>query len=124
MEQLGKTIINDEVFVDLAKAAMSSVNEVSYKDRKGTWSGITQIFSERFTPQIAVKKKDDEEQKTVSYDLKLSLLYGVNIPDTVKRVREAILKEVEELTGYQVVNIDISVENLIKPDIIKETETE
>lgn len=124
MDQMGKTVINDEVFVDLAKAAMLNVNEVSCQERKGAWSGIAQIFADRFTPQISVKKDDSEEQATVAFDLKLALLYGVNIPETVKRVREAILKDVEELTGYKVEKIDISVEKLVKPETIKNIEDE
>jgi len=119
MENLGKTVIQDEVFTDITRNAMQKVNEVFQKDRKGALAGLTQILSERIAPQVTVKKADKESPETpfgtVAFDLKLTLVYGVNIPDVVKRVRETIIGEVETLTGYTVERIDVSVEKLVTP---------
>ncbi len=121
----GKMLISDEVFLEIAKTAMLNVNEVSLQERKSTLGGITQIFAERFTPQISVKKYDDEEEEeknSVALDLKLTLLYGVSIPETVKRVRETITKEIEEMTGYKVEYIDVYVDKLIKAEKLQSEE--
>lgn len=121
----GKMLISDEVFLEIAKTAMLNVNEVSLQERKSTLSGITQIFAERFIPQISVKRVDDEGeegQNSVSLDLKLTLLYGVNIPETVKRVRDTVTKEIEEMTGYQVECIDVYVDKLVKAEKLQTEE--
>lgn len=117
---LGKTIINDEVFIELARSSMMKVNEVILQERKGTLSGLAQIFTERFIPQVSVKKTpaDSGEGTTgaVSFDLKLAVLYGVNIPEVVGRVRDTVAQEVEITTGYKVECIDITIDKLIKPE--------
>jgi uncharacterized alkaline shock family protein YloU len=130
MELSGKTVIQDEVFTEITRNAMQKVNEVFQKDRKGTLAGLTQILSERIAPQVTVKKADKESPEapfgSVAFDLKLTLVYGVNIPDVVRRVRETIVEEVETLTGYTVERIDVSVEKLVTPcktesDIVQPT---
>ena len=52
----------------------------------------------------------------VSLELKLTLVYGVRIPDVVAQVREKVTEEIESVTGYKVERIDISVEKLVKPE--------
>jgi uncharacterized alkaline shock family protein YloU len=120
MELSGKTVIQDEVFTEITRNAMQKVNEVFQKERKGALAGLTQIIAERIAPQVTVKKADKDSLETpfgtVAFDLKLTLLYGVNIPDVVKKVREIISNEVEILTGYTVERIDVSVEKLVRPD--------
>lgn len=116
----GKTIINDSVFVEIAKEAMQKVEDVFRQERKGAFLGLTRIFTERFTPQIAVKKTEaagiDEGFGTVALDVKISVIYGVNIPEVAKKVREKIVSEIETLTGYAVEKVDITIEKIIKPE--------
>ncbi len=121
MEDVGKTVINDEVFTEIARTAMLTVNDVFRQERKGALAELTQMLSGRFAPQISVKKNVSEEGATVplgsvSFDMKLTLVYGVNIPDAVNRVRQAVITEVEAITGYKVEAIDITVEKLVKPE--------
>ena len=121
----GKTIISEEVFVDLAKMAMSGIESVSTNTgQKISLVQLARLVADKVSPQISVKKTDAAETDvneavtvaTVSFDLKVSVVYGQNIPAVVEKVRETVRNEVESITGYKVSNIDITVERLVKPD--------
>lgn len=120
MEVIGKTVISDEVFAELARASLQKVNEVFFQEKKGTLAELTTLIAEKFVPQIIIKKTETDTPEntkgTVSYEIKLSLIYGINIPEALKKVRETITNEVESITGYQVDRIDIFVEKLVRQE--------
>lgn len=122
----GKTIINDSVFIEIAREAMQKVEDVFRQEKRGALSGFTRIFTERFTPQITVKKTEGQGIVngfgTVAIDAKISVLYGVNIPEVAKKVREKIISEIEALTGYTVEKVDITIEKIIKPEVAEDKE--
>ena len=98
--------------------------EVARQEKKSALAGLTQLFSERIAPQIVVKRLEAEDLTlTVAFEIKLTLIYGVRIPDVVEKVRCAIKREVEELTGYKVDRIDILVEKLVRADLPPELPT-
>lgn len=124
---LGKMTISDEVFIELARTAMQKVeNVVSDSQTKDTFGKVVKNALQKFIPDIHVKtndksgkeKADVEDQviPVVSLELKLTLVYGVRIPDVVAQVREKVTEEIEGITGYKVERIDISVEKLVKPE--------
>ncbi len=117
-----KLVIQEDVFVDITKNALQKVNEVFREEKKGTLAGLTQVFAEKIIPHIAIRKIDSENSEqpgSVSLDMKLSLVYGVKIPEAVHNVKEAVTLEIENLTGYKVEKIDIIVDKLVKPDKIE-----
>lgn len=117
MDETNRTQLNDEVFVEIARSAMQNVNEIARQEKKGTLSELTQLFSERLAPQIVVKRVEtDDLSPAVSFDIKLTLIYGVRIPEVVDKVRGAIKAEVENLTGFKVDRVDILVEKLIRSE--------
>lgn len=120
MELASKTVISEEVFAELARASLNKVNEVFYQEKKGALAELTTLIAEKFIPQIVVKKTENdtspETPGKVAYEIKLSLVYGIFIPDAVKKVRETIAAEVESITGYQVERIDVIVEKLIRQE--------
>lgn len=121
MSLAGKTVISEDVFIDLAKNALTKEPDISKQEKKGPLTELFQMFTERFAPQVSVKKTEtlnqEEASNTVSFELKLILVYGVNIPDAVTKIREAISQEVTAYTGYTVEKIDVVVEKLVRPDI-------
>ena len=124
MEEIDRTQITDDVFLEIARSAMQNVNEVARQEKKSALAGLTQLFSERIAPQIVVKRLEAEDLTlTVAFEIKLTLIYGVRIPDVVEKVRCAIKREVEELTGYKVDRIDILVEKLVRADLPPELPT-
>ena len=120
----GKTTINDSVFVEIAREAMQKVEDVFRKEKKGALLGFTRAFTERFAPQITVKKTESTAVENsfgaVSLDVKISVFYGVNIPEVARKVREKIVSEIETLTGYSVEKVDITIEKIIKPEQAEE----
>ena len=115
MDEQERTQVTDDVFLDIARSAMQAVNEVARQEKKGALAELTQLFSERIAPQIVVKRAD-AEIAAVTFEIKLTLIYGVRIPEVVEKVRSAVKTEVESLTGYTVQRIDILVEKLIRPE--------
>ncbi|MDD2283709.1 MAG: Asp23/Gls24 family envelope stress response protein [Eubacteriales bacterium] len=115
----GKLIVNDEVFADIALAALQKVDDVIRQQRKGTLSGLSRLLTGKFASKINVEKSDgDEDLGTVSFDLRLVVTYGVVIPEVAAKVREAVIKDVTTFTGYKVDRVDITVEKLVQPEEI------
>ena len=125
---LGRMIISEEVFVELAKTAMNKVeNVVTDSQSKDTLGQIVKSVAQRLSPHIHVKKNDREKDKpeadieagfvaTVAFELKLTVVYGVSIPEVVNVVRQKVKEEVETISGYKVDRIDVIVEKLVKPE--------
>jgi uncharacterized alkaline shock family protein YloU len=112
-----RTLLTDEVFVEIARSAMLNVNEVARQGKKGALAELTQLFSERIAPQIVVKRMEAEDgSPSVTFDIKLTLIYGVRIPEVVDKVRSSVKSEVESLTGVKVDRIDILIEKLVRPE--------
>jgi uncharacterized alkaline shock family protein YloU len=124
----GRTLINDSVFIDIAKEAMRKVEEVYKQDKKGGLAGFTQMFVDRFAPQISVKKTEgmefEEAEPSVDFEVKVSVVYGVKIPEVAQKARDKIISEVETLTGYHVEKVDLIVERIVKPEDIHEEKKE
>ena len=120
MEVVGKTVISDDVFVELARTSLHNVNEVYRQERRGALAELTQLLAEKFIPQIVVKRTEADAAEVdlgkVSYEMKLTLNYGINIPEAVKKVRETVATEVESLTGYHVERIDVVVDKLVRSE--------
>lgn len=124
----GRTSIGESVFLEIAKEAMHKVEDVIKEEKKWALSGITKAFTDRFAPQIKVKKRDpidtEDNVGTVSFEVTLSVIYGVKIPEVAQKVREKIINEVETLTGYKVEKVDISIDKIIKLEDIQEEKKE
>ena len=128
----GKTIISEEVFADLAKTAMSKVENVAAASEDvSTLAAVVKKVADRVIPQVIVKKTDaiagDEENQQstvgrVSFEIKITVIYGANIPETTTKLRQVLLDEVERITGYQVDKVDVIVEKLVKAESGNEKE--
>jgi uncharacterized alkaline shock family protein YloU len=128
----GKTIISEEVFADLAKTAMSKVENVAVAPEDvSTLAAVVKKVADRVIPQVIVKKTDaiagdDENQQStvgrVSFEIKITVIYGANIPETTTKLRQVLLDEVEHITGYQVDKVDVIVEKLVKAESVAEKE--
>ena len=122
MDEQDRTQVTDEVFLEIARSAMQAVNEVARQEKRGALAELTQLFSERIAPQIVVRRPESDVA-SVAFEIKLTLIYGVRIPDVVEKVRAAVKAEVENLTGYAVQRIDVLVEKLVRPEPMAEAES-
>ena len=117
-----RTTVNENVFQAIAEIALKNIDDIVAKEKKGTLAGLSKIFQERFSPQITVKKSEQEEVDLgeVSFEMKLAVIYGVNIPEAAARIRKEIVETVEKITGYKVTQVDIVVDRIVE---LKELET-
>ena len=122
MDEQDRTQVTDDVFLDIARSAMQAVNEVARQEKRGALAELTQLFSERIAPQIIVRRPEPEVA-AVAFEIKLTLIYGVRIPEVVEKVRAAVKAEVENLTGYAVQRIDVLVEKMVRPEPVAEAES-
>ena len=118
---VGKLVVAEEVFVDITMAALLKVEDVIRQERKGALSGLGRLFSGRLSSEIKVQKSEIDEEGAeapgeVSFDLKLTVAYGVNIPEAAKKVRDAVAKDIHSITGYKVDKVDITVERMVRPE--------
>jgi len=116
----GKLIVSEEVFVDIARESLKKVEDVTRQNKKGAFSGLERLLTGKMTSKVIVKKADADGEEaapgTVSFDLRLILVYGVNIPEVAEKVRETVAKDVSSITGYQVERVDITVEKVVRPE--------
>ena len=95
MDEQERTQVTDDVFLEIARSAMQAVNEVARQEKKGALAELTQLFSERIAPQIVVKRAE-AEIAAVTFEIKLTLIYGVRIPEVVEKVRAAVKAEASD----------------------------
>ncbi len=121
----GNTVVNDNVFLSAAQIVLQEAGDVVKQEKKGgPLGGLSQIFKEKFVPHIVVSREEAEEGAeygSVSYDLKIAVLYGAKIPEVVADIREKLVTAIEEMTGYKVSYVDITVDRVIE---LKELEEE
>lgn len=59
------------------------------------------------------KTKIDINQEGISISINLTLKYGVNIPEMVRVIQEQLKKELDYITGINIIKIDVLVDSLI-----------
>ncbi len=117
----GKTIISDEVFVDIVRVAAQDLGHVTLSLNEGSsLFSLAKRVTDKMVPQISVRKSDTtvDENGTVtkghvSFELKVAVEYGSNIPEVVENLRQAIVKEVAALTDFYVDSVDVVVARLV-----------
>jgi uncharacterized alkaline shock family protein YloU len=122
MQDAGRTTVSENVFQAIAEITLKNIDDVVEKEKKGALAGLSKIVQERFSPQITVKKTEQEDADfgDVGFELKLAVIYGVNIPEAATKVRKALAEKVESITGYKVTQINIVVDRIIE---LKELES-
>ena len=117
----GKTIISDEVFVDIVRAAAQDLGHVTLSLNEGSsLFSLAKRVTDKMVPQISVRKSDTtvDENGTVtkghvSFELKVAVEYGSNIPEVVENLRPAIVKAGAALPDFYVVSVDVVVARLV-----------
>lgn len=126
----GKTIICEEVFMQLVRFAAANVPSISLCESGG---GGLMSFAKGLTgknvPTIGVEKTDAELDENgtvkkghVAFTLKVAVTYDANIPETIEALREAVVKEVVRITDFVVDQVDIVVAKLEEPPAQPATE--
>lgn len=106
---IGTVKISEEVVSVIAGIAASEIEGVSGLNPTTT-GGITQVFTGKRNVTKGVKVVIGENESVI--DMILSVEYGYNIPQVVKKVQENVMETVENITGLKVSEINIMVNNI------------
>lgn len=109
----GKTTIADVVVAKIAGIAareMAGVHELVTQGVGGAVSGLAQRVTGADTHSQGVNVEVGEREAAV--DLRLTVDYGVNIPQVAEAVRRNIISRLEAMTGLIVKEVNIDVTDL------------
>ena len=104
---LGSTTIHEDVFREIARLVLDEVEGIYYHETKNPLATI--LGDKNVKPVVAIKwpTPDEENQEQISFEIRLAVLYGAQIPDMVATIRREIADRVTKYTGYEVPVVDV-----------------
>ncbi|WP_245679435.1 Asp23/Gls24 family envelope stress response protein [Actinomadura hibisca] len=113
----GKTKISDDV---VAKVAGMAAREIGGVHAMGSGMARTMGSMRERLPggggrNVAQGVSVQVGERQTAVDVDLVVDYGVSIPDLAGAVRENIINQVEHMTGLEVVEVNISVDDIHLP---------
>lgn len=113
METAGKTIIREEVFVQLALGAMEKLEVVPVAAKAEDAAGKGQgAFEYAWAPDCGKKIKKTGRW---FWSLGIAVPYGTFIPEVASRIRRQVAEEIRQVACWEVERIDVLVERLLFP---------
>lgn len=118
----GTTTIQAPVITSIAAVAVSEVNGISPEvqgqrlpgDRSRTVGEFVDGLSGSGGRTRGVNVEVGEQQAAV--DLTVSVIYGNPIAEVTKSVRDNVVRRVENLTGLEVTEVNITVKDIVIPE--------
>ena len=104
-ENLGEVKIADEVVAIIAGLAAMEVEGVSSMAGNATRELIAKLGMKSLSKGVKV----DVLENVVCVNLNLNLEYGYSIPETCKKVQEKVKTAIENMTGLEVSDVNISI---------------
>jgi len=118
----GRTTVSNNVFQQIVEFVLRGMDDIV--DKKDLPKGFPTNLFRKLTPQAVVTTDDnpDLDFGDVSLELKLTIIYGIKIPDVAANVRKELVKVVEELTGYKVTKIDVVIDKIVSMEELEPAE--
>ena len=101
--------IADDVIAVIAGAAASEVPGVSAM-AGGFAGGISEVFSGKKNFAKGIKVEAGEKETRI--DVNIIVEYGVRIPDVAFEIQNRVKKAVENMTGLEVVEVNVHVQGV------------
>jgi uncharacterized alkaline shock family protein YloU len=117
LTEQGKTTIADVVVSKIAAIAareVAGVHDLVMPGMGGAVTGLAQRVTGADTRSQGVNVEVGEREAAI--DLKLTLDYGVSIPQVAEAVRRNIISRLEAMTGLNVKEVNIDVTDLYFPE--------
>ena len=96
------------IIASIAAAEIDGVNAAA----SGFVEGISSLFTKKnYTKGIKVEMKEND----ASIDLSITVDYGYKIQDVASKVQQKVKTEVENMTGLNVTNVTVNVQNVVIP---------
>jgi uncharacterized alkaline shock family protein YloU len=115
----GKTSIADSVVEKIAGVAAREVSGVHEMGRGAAraFGSIKEKLPVRGSgPNVTQGVKVEVGERQAAIDIDLVVEYGVSIPDVSQSVRDNVIRRVEGMTGLQVTEVNISVDDVFLGD--------
>ena len=107
-DEVGSLKIADEVLSIVAGLAVSEVAGVAGMSG-GIVGGITEMLGKQnFSKGVKVVTTG----RSVTVEIYVIIKYGFNIPDVAIAIQEKVKKSIEDMTGFDVVAVDVHVEGI------------
>ena len=120
--------ISDDVVAVIAGIAVSDVQGVAGMAR-GFAGGLTEAFSGK--KNLAKGIKVEVNGKEAKIDVNIIVEYGTRIPDVAFEIQSRVRKSVKEMTGLEVVSVNVHVQGVqtpqeknVKAEEVKESKAE
>lgn len=107
-QTIGKVQIADEVVAIIAGLAATEVEGVASMAGNITNDLVGKLGMKNLSRGVKVDVLDN----VVCVDLKLNLAYGYSIPETGRKVQEKVKASIENMTGLQVSDVNISISSV------------
>lgn len=107
-QTIGKVQIADEVVAIIAGLAATEVAGVASMAGNITNDLVGKLGMKNLSRGVKVDVLDN----VVCVDLKLNLAYGYSIPETSRKVQEKVKASIENMTGLQVSDVNISISSV------------
>lgn len=128
---MGSTIIHEDVFREIVRLLLEEVEEVYVYEPKGPLAPflgekaikpIINIYQKKLEPiqddptldDVANEAETQKQPEIVEIEVKLALIYGASIPQTVAKIREEISERIKRYTGYNTERVDIYITRIIR----------
>ena len=106
--------ISDEVVSVIAGVCVSEVNGVA-EMAGGFAGGITEVLSGKKNLSKGIKVEVGEKETKI--DVNIIVEYGARIPDVAFEIQNKVKKSVKEMTGLDVVEVNVHVQGVKTPSV-------
>ena len=120
--ELGTTTIEDAVVTAIISMAAEEVDGVATSHGGVKLPGDTSPTVGEFVDNITGGSSRtrglsvDVGERQAAADVTVNVMYGRSIPQVTKAVRERVIERVENLTGLEVTEVNIQVNDVILPE--------
>ena len=105
---LGSIQIHKKVIADISAAALGEIDGVHLAP-KDFGNQILELFGQRNSPGIAVTV---DKNNQVTIEMKVTVRYGINIPDIARQIQDVVRLAVERTTDVHLREINVNVQGI------------
>ena len=103
---LGSIQIHKKVIGEIAAAALDETDGVHLAP-KDLWNQFLGMIGQKNCPGIDVTVDKDEQ---VTIELKVTIRYGINIPDIARQIQDVVRLAVEKTTDIHLREVNVNVQ--------------
>lgn len=108
----GAIQIAENVFASIIKNYTLEIPEVMKFASTGIVGSLAEMIGKKNTSKPILVDFDEHDQVTVTVNVVLK--FGCHVPTVAEKIQQTISKKVEEITGKEVVRVNVSVVDLVQ----------